>query len=84
MPVVDFCRERLIEACIRVGAVSQELKNLRPQLYSAAEYCEKSYLNSEQKQMYDLIVAPLLRLLGLVAAIEAFLRWSSWNLSVYG
>ncbi|CAN1237546.1 Protein ABIL1 [Linum grandiflorum] len=29
----------------------QELKNLRPQLYSAADYCEKSYLNSEQKQM---------------------------------
>ncbi|WOL14682.1 hypothetical protein Cni_G23463 [Canna indica] len=29
----------------------QELKNLRPQLYSAAEYCEKSYLQSEQKQM---------------------------------
>ncbi|KAK6920054.1 hypothetical protein RJ641_015958 [Dillenia turbinata] len=29
----------------------RELKNLRPQLYSAAEYCEKSYLNSEQKQM---------------------------------
>lgn len=29
----------------------QELKNLRPQLYSAAEYCEKSYLLSEQKQM---------------------------------
>ncbi|XP_065049409.1 probable protein ABIL1 isoform X2 [Musa acuminata AAA Group] len=29
----------------------QELKNLRPQLYSAAEYCEKSYLRSEQKQM---------------------------------
>ncbi|PIN26545.1 hypothetical protein CDL12_00681 [Handroanthus impetiginosus] len=29
----------------------QELKNLRPQLYSAAEYCEKSYFNSEQKQM---------------------------------
>uniref|UniRef100_A0A7N0UGM8 Uncharacterized protein n=1 Tax=Kalanchoe fedtschenkoi TaxID=63787 RepID=A0A7N0UGM8_KALFE len=28
-----------------------ELKNLRPQLYSAAEYCEKSYLHSEQKQM---------------------------------
>ncbi|KAF7826113.1 acidic endochitinase-like [Senna tora] len=28
-----------------------ELKNLRPQLYSAAEYCEKSYLQSEQKQM---------------------------------
>ncbi|KAK9143895.1 hypothetical protein Syun_013295 [Stephania yunnanensis] len=29
----------------------QELKNLRPQLYSAAEYCERSYLHSEQKQM---------------------------------
>ncbi|KAK4748429.1 hypothetical protein SAY87_015015 [Trapa incisa] len=29
----------------------QELKNLRPQLYSAAEYCEKSYLHSERKQM---------------------------------
>ncbi|KAH9604147.1 hypothetical protein KSS87_010487 [Heliosperma pusillum] len=29
----------------------QELKNLRPQLYSAAEYCEKSYLHSEQKQL---------------------------------
>ncbi|XP_057805757.1 protein ABIL1 [Salvia miltiorrhiza] len=29
----------------------QELKNLRPQLYSAAEYCEKSYLHSEEKQM---------------------------------
>ncbi|KAF5946263.1 hypothetical protein HYC85_016491 [Camellia sinensis] len=28
----------------------QELKNLRPQLYSAAEYCEKSYLRSEQKE----------------------------------
>ncbi|KAF9687875.1 hypothetical protein SADUNF_Sadunf02G0138700 [Salix dunnii] len=28
----------------------QELKNLRPQMYSAAEYCEKSYLHSEQKQ----------------------------------
>ncbi|KAJ1284381.1 hypothetical protein BS78_03G199600 [Paspalum vaginatum] len=29
----------------------QELKNLRPQLYTASEYCEKSYLRSEQKQM---------------------------------
>ncbi|CAN6904846.1 unnamed protein product, partial [Brassica oleracea] len=28
-----------------------ELKNLRPQLYSAADYCEKSYLHIEQKQM---------------------------------
>ncbi|KAL5989187.1 hypothetical protein ACLOJK_010077 [Asimina triloba] len=29
----------------------QELKNLRPQLYSAADYSEKSYLHNEQKQM---------------------------------
>ncbi|XP_014491515.1 protein ABIL1 [Vigna radiata var. radiata] len=29
----------------------QELKNLRPQLYSAAEYCEKSYLHSDKKQV---------------------------------
>ncbi|KAL2633679.1 hypothetical protein R1flu_005158 [Riccia fluitans] len=29
----------------------QELKSLRPQLYSAAEYCESSYLYSDQKQM---------------------------------
>ncbi|KAJ4951948.1 hypothetical protein NE237_028780 [Protea cynaroides] len=29
----------------------QELKNLRPQLYSAADCCEKSYIHSEQKQM---------------------------------
>jgi hypothetical protein len=29
----------------------QELKNLRPQLYSASEYCKKSYLHSEQKPM---------------------------------
>jgi hypothetical protein len=29
----------------------QELKNLRPQLYSASEYCEKSYLHAQQKQM---------------------------------
>ncbi|KAL5058988.1 hypothetical protein RYX36_030592 [Vicia faba] len=29
----------------------QELKNLRPQLYSATEYCEIFYLYSEQKQM---------------------------------
>ncbi|KAK7285835.1 hypothetical protein RJT34_20617 [Clitoria ternatea] len=29
----------------------QELKNLTPQLYSAAEYCEKSYLHSDKKQM---------------------------------
>lgn len=29
----------------------QELKSLRPQLYSAAEYCEKSCLHSEKIQM---------------------------------
>ncbi|KAJ6853924.1 protein ABIL1 isoform X1 [Iris pallida] len=29
----------------------QELKNLRPQLYSAADYCERSYLHNQQKQM---------------------------------
>ncbi|MCH97567.1 protein ABIL1-like, partial [Trifolium medium] len=28
-----------------------ELKNLRPQLYSAAEYCEKSFLRSDHKEM---------------------------------
>ncbi|KAG5399375.1 hypothetical protein IGI04_021189 [Brassica rapa subsp. trilocularis] len=29
--------------------VEDELKNLRPQLYSAVDYCEKSYLHSETK-----------------------------------
>ncbi|KAH8968795.1 hypothetical protein BDL97_02G000800 [Sphagnum fallax] len=29
----------------------KELQNLRPQLYSAAEYCESSYLFSDQKQV---------------------------------
>ncbi|XP_057867850.1 protein ABIL1 isoform X2 [Cryptomeria japonica] len=29
----------------------QELKNLRPQLYSAAEYCELSYVNNHHKPM---------------------------------
>ncbi|CAL0311314.1 unnamed protein product [Lupinus luteus] len=28
-----------------------ELNNLRPQLYSAAEYCQNSYLHTHQKQM---------------------------------
>ncbi|PPR94202.1 hypothetical protein GOBAR_AA26473 [Gossypium barbadense] len=39
----------------RVAAMDEsiELKNLRPQLYSAAEYCEKSYLHNEQKQVLD-------------------------------
>jgi len=31
--------------------VIQDLKNLRTQLYSAAEYFELSYTNDEQKQM---------------------------------
>ncbi|KAM0044460.1 putative ABI family protein [Helianthus debilis subsp. tardiflorus] len=35
----------------RHNLFSCELKNIRPQLYSAAEYCEKSYLHSEQKQV---------------------------------
>ena len=34
----------------------QELKNLRPQLYSASEYCEKSYHHSEQKQMCETLL----------------------------
>lgn len=29
----------------------QELKNLKPHLHSAAKYCQRSYINSEQKQM---------------------------------
>ncbi|GAA0139497.1 scaffold/adaptor protein [Lithospermum erythrorhizon] len=29
----------------------QELKDLRPQLYSAANYCEKSYVHTEHKQL---------------------------------
>lgn len=30
----------------------QDLKNLRSQLYSAAEYFELSYTNDDQKQLY--------------------------------
>lgn len=43
--------EASMEQSIGFVKALQELKNLRPQLYSAAEYCEKSYLHSEQKQM---------------------------------
>ncbi|KVH91099.1 hypothetical protein Ccrd_006878 [Cynara cardunculus var. scolymus] len=43
--------EASMEQSMRFVNALQELKNLRPQLYSAAEYCEKSYLHSEQKQM---------------------------------
>ncbi|KAK9068326.1 hypothetical protein SSX86_012437 [Deinandra increscens subsp. villosa] len=43
--------EASMEQSIGFVKALQELKNLRPQLYSAAEYCEKSYLHSEKKQM---------------------------------
>ncbi|KAF5811557.1 putative ABI family protein [Helianthus annuus] len=43
--------EPSMEPSIGFVKALQELKNLRPQLYSAAEYCEKSYLHSEQKQV---------------------------------
>ncbi|XP_048610369.1 protein ABIL1 isoform X1 [Brassica napus] len=40
-----------VECHLETRLNNLELKNLRPQLYSAADYCEKSYLHSEQKQM---------------------------------
>ncbi|KAL4562650.1 hypothetical protein LXL04_026678 [Taraxacum kok-saghyz] len=43
--------EPSMEQSISFVTALQELKNLRPQLYSAADYCEKSYLHSEQKQV---------------------------------
>ncbi|KAJ4957127.1 hypothetical protein NE237_013910 [Protea cynaroides] len=49
-PVMTF-DEAYMERSKSFVKALQELKNLRPQLYSAAEYCEKSYLHSEQKQM---------------------------------
>ncbi|KAG6725524.1 hypothetical protein I3842_02G037000 [Carya illinoinensis] len=49
-PVMNFDEVSMERSKSFVKAL-QELKNLRPQLYSAAEYCEKSYLHSEQKQM---------------------------------
>ena len=36
---------------ILLDLCSQDLKNLRSQLYSAAEYFELSYTNDDQKQM---------------------------------
>lgn len=41
----------------------QELKNMRSQLYSAAEYFELSYSNDDQNQMYalSLDLPPLLQ-----------------------
>lgn len=49
-PMTTF-DEASMECSISFVKALQELKNLRPQLYSAAEYCEKSYLFSEQKEM---------------------------------
>ncbi|KAM7476474.1 hypothetical protein LguiB_023717 [Lonicera macranthoides] len=49
-PAMTFDESSMEQSMSFVKAL-QELKNLRPQLYSAAEYCEKSYLHSEQKQM---------------------------------
>lgn len=51
-----FWRRLFLYSLMHALSVSlsfQELKNLRPQLYSAAEYCENSYLRSEcdHKQM---------------------------------
>ncbi|KAJ0804767.1 putative ABI family protein [Helianthus annuus] len=43
--------EPSMEPSISFVKALQELKNIRPQLYSAAEYCEKSYLHSKQKQV---------------------------------
>ncbi|KAG9134076.1 hypothetical protein Leryth_004768 [Lithospermum erythrorhizon] len=37
--------------CVNCAIVFQELKDLRPQLYSAANYSEKSYVHSEHKQL---------------------------------
>ena len=34
----------------------QDLKNLRTQLYSAAEYFELSYTNDDQKQMWVTLI----------------------------
>ncbi|KAG6526634.1 hypothetical protein ZIOFF_016628 [Zingiber officinale] len=39
------------ESDLQLAQSMQELKNLRPQLYTAAEYCESSYLHNEQKQI---------------------------------
>jgi hypothetical protein len=42
--------EEEVERSRHFAQALKELKNLRPQLYSAAEYCESSYLYSDQKQ----------------------------------
>ncbi|CAM6041807.1 unnamed protein product [Sphagnum compactum] len=43
--------EEEIERSRHFAQALKELKSLRPQLYSAAEYCESSYLYSDQKQV---------------------------------
>ncbi len=43
--------EEEIERSRHFTQALKELKSLRPQLYSAAEYCESSYLYSDQKQV---------------------------------
>lgn len=43
--------EEEIERSRHFAQALKELKSLRPQLYSAAEYCESSYLFSDQKQV---------------------------------
>ncbi|XP_051145778.1 protein ABIL1-like isoform X2 [Andrographis paniculata] len=43
--------EESMESSTSFVTALQELKNLKSHLYSAAEYCEKSYLKSEQQQM---------------------------------
>ncbi|KAK4794494.1 hypothetical protein SAY86_012488 [Trapa natans] len=48
---IDTLDEASMEQSKGFVTALQELNNLRPQLYSAAEYCEKSYLHSEKKQM---------------------------------
>ncbi|KAI7994243.1 Casein kinase 1-like protein HD16 [Camellia lanceoleosa] len=58
--VVQEQQQRRRRRRSNVGAAAQmvlKLKNLRPQLYSVTEYYEKSYLHSEQKQIYHYNVA---------------------------
>ncbi|NP_001149311.2 Probable protein ABIL1 [Zea mays] len=50
-PAPTTVDEASMERSMSFVKALQELKNLRPQLYSASEYCEKSYLRSEQKQV---------------------------------
>ena len=49
--VIHLYWPKFVNTLVLVAVLMQELKNLRPQLYSASEYCEKSYLNTHQKQM---------------------------------